>query len=555
MTKQTIKTNKLPASADIVIVGAGMAGLYCAYRLLKKNPKQNLFICDLLDRIGGRLDTDLVKIKDLDGKTITVREEEGGMRFNQSMEELLALLSDLGMCSQVVPFGSGDDNNYYNIRGRSFTVGESNLNNNAIWSELYNLLPNERNKSPVDIITAVYRDLVELNGERAPLSPTPEFWQHFRLDFKYKGIPLNQWGLWALYRSFGLSQECITMLAETVGFAGPFFSLVSAGEAYQILEDFPENPKFYSLMNGYESLPLELATRIEAMHKPSPIFLNTKVTRIDSKGGRFTVGVQRGKEETAISCSQVILALPAAAMQQLQAASPALNSEKNPQAEALTQNIESVVSMRLCKVNLYYNRAWWRDQVEGNVPNVQAGGSFTSLPLGSVYAFDPYVVGDVTGPAALTIYCDFNNTNFWETAQQIGPKFTSELQEEYNRTHPQVLFAASEAIVDEATKQLKELFQMISVPRPVLTSFRLWSGEQQFGYAYHQWARFADDRKVMKYLASPVKNVYVCNEAFSDDQGWVNGSLRSANLVLENYFGLQALPPAPSDCLPKTGNP
>jgi hypothetical protein len=96
---------------------------------------------------------------------------------------------------------------------------------------------------------------------------------------------------------------------------------------------------------------------------------------------------------------------------------------------------------------------------------------------------------------------------------------------------------------------------MISVPRPVLTSFRLWSGEQQFGYAYHQWARFADDRKVMKYLASPVKNVYVCNEAFSDDQGWVNGSLRSANLVLQGYFGLQPLtPPGPGECLPKSGN-
>ncbi|HYG79504.1 MAG TPA: hypothetical protein VD861_03910, partial [Pyrinomonadaceae bacterium] len=182
------------------------------------------------------------------------------------------------------------------------------------------------------------------------------------------------------------------------------------------------------------------------------------------------------------------------------------------------------------------------DQIEGSLPNVQDGGSFTDLPLGSAYAFDPFVVGDVTGPAALTIYCDFTNTNFWETMQNTGPMFTSPLQEEYNRTRPQVLFPASEKLVEEATRQLKTVFQMISVPRPVLTSFRLWSGEEQFGYAYHQWARFADDREVMKTIASPVKNVFVCNEAFSDDQGWVNGSLRSANNVLQ-YFGIKPLPP------------
>ena len=70
---------------------------------------------------------------------------------------------------------------------------------------------------------------------------------------------------------------------------------------------------------------------------------------------------------------------------------------------------------------------------------------------------------------------------------------------------------------------------------------RLWSGEHQFGYAYHQWARFANDREVMKTLASPVENIFVCNESFSDDQGWVNGSLRSANIVLQNYFNIRPL--------------
>lgn len=547
MIKRTVKASKLPTSADIVIVGAGVAGLYCAYRLLQDKPKRQIVIVDRLDRIGGRLDTDLVKIKDLGGQTIDVREEEGGMRFNAGMIELLALFQDLDMFQQIVPFGSGDDNNYYHVRGRSFTRAESKANHNAIWSDLYNLQPNERSKSPGDIIGAVYNDLVVQNGVSVPANPTPKFWQQFRLDFKHKGIPLNEWGLWSLYREFGLSQECITMLADTAGFLGPFFSLVSAGEAYQILEDFPD-PHFYTLRDGYESLPETMMKKLAAMSTPPALSLSTTVTSIDSKGGRFSVAVQRGNNESSINCSQVILALPAAAMRQLQAASPVLNSEKNPRAGELQKNIASVVSMRLCKVNLYYNEAWWRNNIEGSVPNVKDGGNFTDLPLGSVYAFDPMVVGDVSGPAAITIYCDFTNTNFWETMQGVGPMFTSPLQEEYNNTRPQVMFPASELLVEEATKQLRQMFQMISVPPPVLTSFRLWSGEEQFGYAYHQWARFADDRAVMKTIASPAKNVFVCNEAFSDDQGWVNGSLRSANNVLKG-FGIPPLPQA-TDPLP-----
>ena len=72
------------------------------------------------------------------------------------------------------------------------------------------------------------------------------------------------------------------------------------------------------------------------------------------------------------------------------------------------------------------------------------------------------------------------------------------------------------------------------MPQPVLTSFRLWDGHRDFGYAYHQWALDADDEAVIPFLAQPFEDapLYTCNESYSDMQGWVNGSLRSANLVL-----------------------
>ncbi|MDG2052427.1 MAG: hypothetical protein P8J69_01435 [Flavobacteriaceae bacterium] len=42
-------------------------------------------------------------------------------------------------------------------------------------------------------------------------------------------------------------------------------------------------------------------------------------------------------------------------------------------------------------------------------------------------------------------------------------------------------------------------------------------------------------------MVSLFENIYICNEAWSDMQGWVNGSLRSADLVLNRHFGIESL--------------
>lgn len=49
---------ELPKTAEVVIVGAGVAGLYSAYRLLSEGKAKDIVIIERLNRIGGRLDTD-----------------------------------------------------------------------------------------------------------------------------------------------------------------------------------------------------------------------------------------------------------------------------------------------------------------------------------------------------------------------------------------------------------------------------------------------------------------------------------------------------------------
>src|SRR5664279_505263 len=129
------------AGNDIVIVGAGVSGLYCARRLIEQDPARRITIVERLNRVGGRLGTDLIDIAPGD----VVREEEGGMRFNYDMTELMQLTNALGLCGGIVPFPMGSNvadfgnTNRFWLRGRRFTAVEAAAGANSIWGEIYDL--------------------------------------------------------------------------------------------------------------------------------------------------------------------------------------------------------------------------------------------------------------------------------------------------------------------------------------------------------------------------------------------------------------------------------
>ncbi|KAI6649653.1 hypothetical protein LOD99_6657 [Oopsacas minuta] len=115
---------------DILIAGAGVSGLYCAYKLNEKYPKKTICIIEKLDRIGGLLESNLVTIN---GKTI--KQEEGGMRFYKT-SEIYKLAIELGLEKEIVPFSMGNKYNLNFIRGVRFTLGQAV--ESKVWFDLYN---------------------------------------------------------------------------------------------------------------------------------------------------------------------------------------------------------------------------------------------------------------------------------------------------------------------------------------------------------------------------------------------------------------------------------
>lgn len=573
MTKLKCRDITDNSNIDIAIIGAGISGLYCAYRLIKDNNYKNkkIVIYERLNRTGGRLQSDLIPIME-DHKVPSqgnnnfydyvkideVKEEQGGMRFNYNMYELMRLSSALNLCDQIVPFpmSSTNNTNRYCIRGHSFSVQQANDGGNMIWSELYDLNPREVGLSPVQIVTNAYNRILEANNLLLDEDQTPEFWQIFRLKLKWNGITLNEWQIWGLLLDMGYSEECVEMLSNTIGFAGPFHSLPNAGDAWQILADFPKDPTYYTFEYGFSTLPDAIINELN-QHNVE-IYLSTNVDKIDGKEGAFSLHLAKtetvespckapdilASKHKVVNAKQIICAIASHGFKSLFVKSPALHTTtKNNDAMRLWETINGVLGMKLMKINFYYRDAWWYNGSTGR-PNIEFGPNFTDLPINSIYPFyspddldvdhRDGTVSIITGekPAALTLYCDFNNTNFWKGLQNVGPKFTSPLQKIYNNKKHQTIFPASQKVVDESREQIGLLFGVTNVPQPIFTSYRLWNGEDDFEFAYHQWQLNVDDKTSIEYLSNPLPGFYICNEAISDMQGWVNGSIRSSNLAL-----------------------
>lgn len=548
----TTDPSALPGHADYVVVGAGVAGLYTAWRILTNEPKASVVIVERLNRTGGRLHTDLIKFGDPSGNAPPiVREEEGGMRFNYSMRELMALLGELELCGDIVPFPMTGDNLRLDYRGRNFTKEESEQDP-GIWAQLYDLGADERGKTPVQLLSEAYHRILEANGvDEPPAEPQPDFWQRFRLDFEWAGTTLNHWQLWGLLREMGYSHEAVVMMAHGIGFQGPFLSLMNAGEAFQLLEDFPSDPTYYTFKRGFSTLPNALVKQVEAWR--GVISLSTNVDSIEGSDGSFalsmTVAPDGGNSgqhvpggiSKRMKAGKVVLALPRQSLESLLATSPALQADE---PWKLRDELATTTNQQLLKINLYYDSPWWRT---GDTP-ITYGPSYTDLPLNAVYPFYAINEDPEQSPAALTVYCDWDDANFWRGLQSAGEPFDSPLQKQHLHP-PYQLTPASDLVVKQVTEQFRELFATAEVPDPVLTSFKAWDGESDNGYAVHQWGLDADDREVIADLVEPSAGIYTCNEAYSDMQGWVNGSLRSADLVLER-FGITPLVKTARPCPP-----
>jgi monoamine oxidase len=90
-------------------------------------------------------------------------------------------------------------------------------------------------------------------------------------------------------------------------------------------------------------------------------------------------------------------------------------------------------------------------------------------------------------------------------------------------------------MVDAATRQLREVHPRVdAVPEPAGSAFSHW-GADPHETGWHYWRAGSRSDDVIAAARQPIDGVdlYLCGEAFSHAQGWVEGALDSARDVVD----------------------
>lgn len=518
---------------DVAVIGAGAAGAYTAWRLLGPEAGQSRMLRQMRSHRRGRLAVGLFEGSErIGGRLLSVtppgmphlRAELGGMRYLDSQPIIPDLVKHLGLRSG--PFPVDEPQNLAYLRGHRFPLREFSRPSVVP----YDLPPLIRGKTPDDALVAIIQRFV-------PHAATMDHkaWDKIKPTARANGRHLYDVGFWNLIFDV-VGQEGWTFLRDGFGYQSVVSNVDSADAMEASVADFVGSPapKYLLLRDGYQTVPRELVRRFEA--EGGAVHLHHQVRRIDRElhGGEhvlaLTVSVSPEHRPLTVRAHHVILAMPQRSIELLDPDSFMFSSSQ------FLSDLNSLVVRPASKMFLGYDRPWWRQL------GLRGGRSVTDMPLRQVYYWG--VEGDQPradpgnhNALLLASYNDFDEVEFWnellQRPNQLSPVAVTRPPRRFDTT-------PSEALVDEAQRQLRTLHgPHARIPDPTMAYFQDWT-QDPYGGAYHFWQVGAKSWKVMPRMRRPFRdaNLYVCGEAWSTGQGWVYGALATAELMLQEHFGL-----------------
>jgi monoamine oxidase len=219
---------------------------------------------------------------------------------------------------------------------------------------------------------------------------------------------------------------------------------------------------------------------------------------------------------------------------------------------AFLKNIQTVSAVPVFKLFLGYEYPWWR------TVGVKAGSSVTDLPMRRCFYFGTegeQLGGDPKNLRSLmmTSFPDDPAAQFWrpmaydpddpekcpafEGDTHVAPLRTSFLKADGLPYFEPLL--ASRIMVQTAQQQLKALHDVEYIPEPYSALYLDWT-KDPYGGGWYTWNPHCKPWEVMKKMRHPIEdaNLYICGDCYSNFQGWVQGALNSAELMLEENFHL-----------------
>jgi monoamine oxidase/catechol 2,3-dioxygenase-like lactoylglutathione lyase family enzyme len=525
---------------DYAIVGGGVSGIYTGLRLLEGNgPKPRVALFESSDALGGRLcSVTPPGIPD-------ARVELGGMRFISKAQPLVtALVDHLGLATE--PLAADQPQNIAHLRGRVLRQFELTDASKVP----YDLDPDERGPEALSNLTATaamrilrqtIHDLLGKTilhwGQLTELSD--DEWRTIAEKGTWDGVPLFTLPLRYLMLQ-AISHEAWNLAQDASGYDSILHTWSGADGFGWNIGDYGPSVQYLHVKDGYERVPLEMARRFS--QAGGVVELNSRLarfTRPDPESPiRLRIQGPDGRRE--VFANHLILAMPRRSIELIDQKGPVL-ARANRDVHEL---IGSVTPIPLFKVALCYTRAWWEDLPPvdaGNGPaRIEAGKSVTDLPVRQCYYWK---VNPANGHAVVLIYDDGVALDYWaglrETGGETWPHDPTVLGHEFDAPD-WAKYPAPRRMVDEVHRQLVAMHgNPPDVPMPYTAAYRDW-GEDPYGGGACFWPVGVKSYEVADRILQPKPGcpVYICGDAYSHAQGWVEGALATAEAVLQKHLGM-----------------
>jgi monoamine oxidase len=471
----------LPADdeLDVAIVGAGAAGTYLAYRLIKARPDWRISIFERSTRVGGRLWS--VPVEGLAHPI-----ELGGMRFMSGHRLLQAVVDELAIKTRF--FDPADQPERTFLRG---VIGQSP--DDPEGGRGYDLPAGEAGRSANELIHRAFLEIVPQARELDEAG-----WRRQRATATFGGRALTDWSIDEAVATI-LSPEGHRFATDAFGYDSGIHPH-NAGDAIQYVmgSGYPSG-KARVPVGGMDRIPRELATRFEEVG--GNVRLGHDVRRIQMAEGSVLLGLADG---SGVRARQLVLALPLPALEALAETSPVING---PTWRSLYASIEGFPATKLYT---WYDRPWWRDGA-----GAPAGlRTTTDLPNRKIFYFDEAPDRPAAILAAFTDH-RHNEPVIALTEGQSGG------------------VPASARLLEAVRGWLSAAHPGTTVPAlPNGSAFQHWGADRR-EVAWHFWRAGANSDEIIDRAAHPDPSIqiHLCGEAFSRRGAWVEGALESADAV------------------------
>lgn len=262
-------------------------------------------------------------------------------------------------------------------------------------------------------------------------------------------------------------------------------SLNALDGLYLFTHEFSKKMQYFILAGGLEQLITSISHQLK-QHNNVHIHLNQPLKTI-SRGDNsiYNILLLDGK---VLEAKKVILALPQPALMKIKFLT------REPRVRRLLNSIQPEPLYRI------YAR-YPPDEKTGKVWFANMPKVVSNLPI-------KYIIpSNVEKGIIMISYTDSRFARYW-----------------FNK-----LTAGDDILQKELALQLKLLFPELNIPEPLWIKHYYWD----MGAGY--WKPKNSRKELIPQITKPLEDqdIYICNENYSSHQAWVEGSLESADYVLE----------------------